>query len=315
MITNNNFAAMQVHQHLDALPQFTKSVITIGAFDGVHKGHQKIIAALQQEAEKIGGETVLITFHPHPRKIVAGNFSLQLINTLEEKIDLLSKFPIDHLVIVPFTSGFAEQSAVSYIRNFLVEKFHPHTIIIGYDHQFGKDRQGNFRLLEQMAPVYHYKLIEIPEHVANEVVISSTKIRKALLESDVKTANELLGYPFFFTGKVVNGDKLGRELGYPTANLEYTNSDKIHLGQGVYAVYVIVNDDEKKGMLSIGTRPTIGEGDEKVEVNIFDFDEEIYGQEITVIVKKYLRPQVKYNTLYELEKQLAQDKKDSLEAL
>ena len=306
---------MQVHQHLEALPRFHNSVITIGAFDGVHKGHQKIIAALQQEAEKTGGETVLITFHPHPRKIVAGNFSLQLINTLEEKIDLLSKLPIDHLVIVPFTPHFAEQSAESYIRNFLVEKFHPHTIIIGYDHQFGKDRRGNFKLLEQMAPVYHYKLIEIPEHVANEVVISSTKIRKALLESDVETANELLGYPFFFTGKVVNGDKLGRQLGYPTANLEYTNSDKIHLGQGVYAAYVIVNDDEKKGMLSIGTRPTIGEGDEKVEVNIFDFDEEIYGQEITVIVKKYLRPQVKYNNLYELEKQLAQDKVDSLEAL
>lgn len=306
---------MQVHQHLDALPRFKKSVITIGAFDGVHKGHQKIIAAMQQEAQKIEGETVLVTFHPHPRKIVAGNFSLQLINTLEEKIDLLSKHPIDHLVIVPFTAGFAEQSAESYIRNFLVEKFHPHTIIIGYDHQFGKDRKGNFQLLEAMAPVYNYNLIEIPEYLANEVVISSTKIRKAILESDVATANELLGYPFFFTGKVVNGDKLGRELGYPTANLEYINSDKIHLGQGVYAVYVVVNDDEKKGMLSIGNRPTIDAGDEKVEVNIFDFDQEIYGQEITVIVKKYLRAQEKYNSLQELEKQLALDKEESLKVL
>ena len=306
---------MQVHQHLYALPHFTKSVITIGAFDGVHKGHQKILAALQQEAQRIGGESVLITFHPHPRKIVAGNFSLQMINTLEEKIDLLSQHDIDHLVVVPFTPAFADQSAEGYVRNFLVEKFKPHSIIIGYDHQFGKDRKGNLELLQKMAPEYHYQLIEIPKHVTNEIVISSTKIRNALLESDVETANELLGYDFFFTGKVVNGDKLGRELGYPTANLEYTNSDKIHLGQGVYAVYVKVKEAVYKGMLSIGTRPTIGEGDEKVEVNIFDFNEEIYRQEITVTVKKYLRPQVKYSNLYELEKQLAKDKEDSLRLL
>lgn len=306
---------MQVHQQLQALPHFTKCVITIGAFDGVHKGHQKIIAALQQEASRIGGETVLITFHPHPRKIVAGNFSLQMINTLEEKIDLLSQLPVDHLVVVPFTSLFAEQSAESYIRNFLVEKFHPHTIIIGYDHQFGKDRKGNFELLQKMAPVYNYQLIEIPEHLSNEIVISSTKIRKALLDSDVATANELLGYNFYFTGKVVAGDKLGRELGYPTANLQYTNNDKIHLGQGVYAVYVKVAGEEKKGMLSIGTRPTLGDGDEKVEVNIFDFDQEIYGQEITVTVKKYLRPQVKYNNLPELVQQLSLDKEESLRYL
>ncbi len=306
---------MQVHQHLDTLPLFRKSVITIGAFDGVHKGHQKIIAALQDEAARIDGETVVITFHPHPRKIVAGNFSLQLINTLEEKIDLLSLYNIDHLVVVPFTPAFADQSAESYIRNFLVEKFQPHTIIIGYDHQFGKDRQGNFDLLQQMAAMYHYQLIEIPKHVAREIGISSTKIRTALQQSDVDTANELLGYDFFFSGKVVNGDKLGRQLGYPTANLEYTNSDKIHLGDGVYAVYVQLDGERKKGMLSIGNRPTIDGLAQKVEVNIFDFDEEIYGKEITVIVKKYLRAQEKYSTLQELTDQLALDKKNSLQVL
>ena len=306
---------MQVHQHLEALPPFTKSVITIGAFDGVHKGHQQIIDALHKEATRIGGETVLITFHPHPRKIVAGNFSLQLINTLEEKINLLSQQPIDHLVVVPFTANFATQTAESYIRNFLVEKFHPHTIIIGYDHQFGKDRQGNFDLLQQMAPAYGYNLIEIPKHVCNEIGISSTKIREALLSSDVERANELLGYNFFFTGKVVQGDKLGRQLGYPTANLEYTNSDKIHLGQGVFAVYVLVNGETRKGMLSIGTRPTVEGVDERVEVNIFDFDQDIYGQEITLEVKKYLRPQEKYSTLDELIHQLALDKEESLRCL
>ena len=306
---------MQVHQHLDSLPTFKKSVITIGAFDGVHKGHQKIIGALQKEAAAIGGETVLITFHPHPRKIVAGNFSLQLINTLEEKIDLLSPYNIDHLVVVPFTAAFAEQPAENYIRNFLVEKFHPHTIIIGYDHQFGKDRKGNFELLQQMATTYGYNLIEIPKHVSREIGISSTKIRTALLESDVNTANELLGYDFFFTGKVVSGDQLGRQLGYPTANLEYTNSDKIHLGDGVYAVYIKWQHQQYKGMLSIGNRPTIDGLAQKVEVNIFDFEEEIYGQELTIIVKKFLRHQEKYSHLEDLKKQIAQDKNDSLAVL
>lgn len=306
---------MQVHQHLESLPTFRNSVVTIGAFDGVHKGHQKIIAALQEEAARVNGETVLITFHPHPRKIVAGNFSLQLINTLEEKIDLLSQYDIDHLVVVSFTAAFAEQPAENYIRNFLVEKFHPHTIIIGYDHQFGKNRTGNFGLLQQMAPVYHYNLIEIPKHVAKEIGISSTKIRTALTESDIETANELLGYLFYFSGKVVSGDQLGRQLGYPTANLEYTNSDKIHLGDGVYAVYVKWNGEQWKGMLSIGNRPTIDGDVQKVEVNIFDFEEDIYGEELTVVVKKYLRGQEKYNSLQELIDQLHQDKKDSLAIL
>ena len=306
---------MQVHQHLEALPPFHRSVITIGAFDGVHKGHQKIIAALKEEAALTGGESVLITFHPHPRKIVAGNFSLQLINTLEEKIDLLAGHGIDHLVVVPFTAHFANLSAESYIRNFLVEKFLPHTVIIGYDHQFGKDRQGNFELLAQMAPLYQYRLIEIPKHVCQEIGVSSTKIRSALLQSNVETANDLLGYDFFFSGKVVSGDKLGRQLGYPTANLEYTNSDKIRLGDGVYAGYVKLGDETFKGMLSIGNRPTVDGLDQKVEVNIFDFDRDIYGQEVTVIVKKYLRPQEKYNNLQALINQLAQDKKESLRVL
>ncbi len=306
---------MQVHQHLDQLPRFENSVITIGTFDGVHKGHQKVIEALKEEAQKIQGQSVLITFHPHPRKIVNGNFSLQLLNTLDEKITLLSQKGIDHLVIVPFTAEFADQPADDYIQSFLIDKFHPHTIIIGYDHHFGKDRQGNFRLLEEKASLYNYHLIEIPKHVVNEIGISSTKIRHAILESDIDTANELLGYDFFFTGRVVRGDQIGRKISYPTANLEYTNNDKIHLGHGVYAVTVRVGGEEKKGMLSIGNRPTIDGIDEKVEVNIFDFDQEIYGQEITLTVKKFLRHQEKYDSLEELTQQLALDKENSLKWL
>lgn len=297
------------------MPIFRNAVITIGTFDGVHEGHRTIIAALKEEAQRTGGESVIITFHPHPRKIVQHDSSLQLINTLEEKIRLLSLQGIDHLVVAPFTPEFSEQSAESYIEHFLVNRFHPGVIIIGYDHHFGKDRRGNFNLLQEQAPRWKYSLIEIPRHVIEEIGISSTKIRKALLQSDVETANLLLGYDFFFEGLVVKGDALGRQLGYPTANLEYTDPEKIHLGHGVYAVYVDVEGEKKKGMLSIGNRPTLQKSDEKIEVNIFDFNKDIYNTTIRVTVKKILRHQEKYSSLEELTAQLAKDREDSLSVL
>lgn len=306
---------MQVHQHPEALSPIRNSVITIGTFDGVHKGHQKIIAALKEEAAGAGGETVLITFHPHPRTVIDPSSSLQLINTLPERIALLERFGIDHLVIVPFTQELACMEAEAYIEAFLVRHFQPHTIIIGYDHRFGKDRRGNFGLLQQQAARFHYRLVEIPKHVLNEIAISSTKIRTALLGSDVATANELLGYPFYFAGKVVPGDRIGRTIGYPTANLAYTDPDKIRLGHGVYAVTVTVDGMERKGMLSIGNRPTLSKSEEKVEVNIFDFDREIYGAVVTVAVYRYLRPQEKYSSLDALKDQLAADKLESLKWL
>jgi riboflavin kinase / FMN adenylyltransferase len=226
---------MQVHREINRLPEFRNAVITIGTFDGVHKGHQQIIEALQRTAAEMDGESVLITFHPHPRKIVQPDSSLELINSLEERIKLLSDHHIGHLVVVPFTEAFAAQDPHDYIKNFLIKLFHPRAIIIGYDHHFGKDRQGGFDLLADHAKKYDYKLIEIPRHVLNEIAVSSTKIRKAIRESNTAVANELLGYPFFFHGKVVHGEKLGRTLGYPTANLKYIDTDKIHAGEGVYA--------------------------------------------------------------------------------
>ncbi len=308
-------SGMHVHRGIDDLPAFTNSVVTIGTFDGVHEGHKKIISSLLNEAEKAKGESLIITFHPHPRKVVNPNEHLQLINTLEEKIELLSKTGVDHLVIVPFTKQFSEQSAEEYMENFLIGKFHPHTIIIGYDHHFGKNRQGNFALLEDKAKQFGYQLREIPRHTLDEIGVSSTRIRQSILNSDIETANKLLGYDFFFEGVVVAGDKLGRMLGYPTANLTYTDKDKIHLGHGVYAVYVQVDGETKKGMLSIGTRPTLADSDERVEVNIFDFNENIYGETIRVIVKKFLRAQERYDSLEELKMQLAVDKEDSIECL
>jgi riboflavin kinase/FMN adenylyltransferase len=303
---------MQVHFSLEDLPDFKNAVLTIGTFDGVHTGHQKIIEALKEQAAKIDGETVVITFHPHPRKIVTAE-PLQLINTLEERIALLEIYAIDHLIVIPFTNKFADQSAEAYIEDFLIKYFKPHSIVIGYDHRFGKDRKGNYSLLELYSTKWGFDLIEIPKHVLNEIAISSTKIRNALLSSDIETANSLLGYNFFFSGKVVSGDQLGRTLNYPTANLTYTDNDKINLGHGVYAVYVTIDGKEKKGMLSIGNRPTINnKNEEKIEVNIFDFDASIYGSIIKISVKKYLRKQEKYATLEALKVQLAKDKEDSL---
>jgi riboflavin kinase / FMN adenylyltransferase len=306
---------MQVHTDIEKLPEFKNAVITIGTFDGVHLGHQKIIDALIKETCKIGGESVIITFHPHPKKIVQPHYSLQLINTLEEKVSLLKKKNIDHLVIVPFTPDFAELTAEAYIEEFLIRKFHPHTIIIGYDHHFGKERKGNLLLLEQQQKKWNYHLIEIPKHILNEIGISSTKIRTSILNSDIKKANDLLGYSFFFSGTVIEGDKIGRKIGYPTANLEYSNDDKIHLGEGVYAVEVEGNDFRKKGMLSIGTRPTLNDSSTRTEVNIFDFDKEIYGSELKIIVHEYLREQIKYNNLEDLTKQLHLDKEEAIKKL
>jgi len=306
---------MQVHRTIENLPPFNNAVITIGTFDGVHEGHKKIITALLSKAEEVGGESLIITFDPHPRKIVNPHEPLQLINTLDEKIELLSKAGIDHLVVVPFTHEFAEQTAEQYIKNFLIDNFHPQIIIIGHDHHFGKGRKGNYKLLEEKAEVFNYQLVEIPKHVLDEIAVSSTKIRKALSESNIETANKLLGYDFFFEGRVLEGDKLGRQLGYPTANLQYTDKDKLQLGHGVYAVYAVIGSITKKGMLSIGNRPTLTNSEERIEVNIFEWDQDIYGHTIRVIVKKFLRPQEKYNSLEELIQQLAKDREVSLSVL
>ena len=306
---------MQVHRSIDALPSFRRSVITIGTFDGVHQGHRKIIAALREEAQRVHGESVIITFDPHPRKVVQPSVQLHLINTLDEKIELLQSAGIDHLVIVPFTESFAALTASEYITDFLVKKFAPHTIIIGYDHHFGKGRSGNFELLQKEAALHGYVLIEIPKQVLDAIAVSSTKIRNALLQSDVDTASKLLGYTYFFEGKVVPGDRLGRELGYPTANLQYTDEEKIHLGHGVYAVYADIRNRPYKGMLSIGTRPTLDKPEEKVEVHIFNWSEELYGEIIRIRVAHYLRPQEKYESLQALVEQLHRDKEDSLRLL
>ena len=309
---------MQVHRDIENLPGFRKAVITIGTFDGVHAGHRQIIDKLKVEAHNINGESVIITFHPHPRKVISSAIlGVRLINTLDEKIEVLTSLGVDHLVIVPFTDAFANQPAEDYIGNFLFEKFHPDTIIIGYDHRFGRERLGDYKLLEKTASRYGFKIKEIPKHILDEIAISSTNIREAILHNDIEVANKLLGYTFFFEGEVVHGNKLGRQLGYPTANLKVQDTEKIIPGDGIYAVYaeVIGESSQYKGMMSIGFRPTVDGKKRVIEVNVFDFDKEIYGKTMRVYVRKFLRAEVKFNNLEDLVKQIDQDKIDSLQVL
>jgi riboflavin kinase/FMN adenylyltransferase len=309
---------IQVHRDLEQLPPFKNAVITIGTFDGVHLGHRQIIKLLKEHAAFNGGETVIITFHPHPRKVVAhGKTDVKILNTLPEKIALLDKLGIDHLVVVAFDDAFANQTADEYITNFLVKKFNPQIIIIGYDHRFGKNRSGDYHLLEKLGETFGYKVKEIPEHVLNEIIISSTKIREALLKSDVNTANNFLGYKYFFEGKVVVGNKLGRTIGYPTANLAIDDEEKLVPGNGVYAVELTIEEDKAvfKGMMNIGVRPTVDGSQRTIEVNIFDFDKDIYGQKMHVHVAAYLRGEVKFAGLDALKEQLAKDKTEAQQKL
>ena len=305
---------MQVHTDIQNLPVFRNAVVTIGTFDGVHSGHQQIIAQLKQEAVLLGGETVIITFHPHPRKIVTHK-SIFILNTLREKTELLEDKGIDHLVVVPFDEKFSQQTAEEYVDHFLFQKFHPHTVIIGYDHRFGKGRQGDYHLLEDYGKKLGFIVKEIPEHVLNSVTVSSTRIREALLNSDIKTANNYLGYDYFFEGTVIEGNKLGRTLGFPTANLEIEAPEKLIPGNGVYAVIAAIAQSTYKAMMNIGVRPTVDGTKRVIEVNIFDFNEDIYGKTIRVYVKHYLRGETKFNGLDELKNQLSKDKESALSVL
>jgi riboflavin kinase/FMN adenylyltransferase len=323
---------MKVHRDLGKLPIFNKAVVTIGTFDGVHLGHSQIIAQLKEEAAAIGGETVIITFHPHPRSIVGDTVSVKLITTPEEEIALLENHGIDHLVIVPFDEQFASQSAEQYVEDFLYKKFKPHTLIIGYDHKFGKGRKGDYHLLEDYGQKLGFAVKEISEQVLNNIVISSTQIRKALLHSDIATANELLGYSYTFEGTVIEGDKIGRTIGYPTANIQMNNEDKLVPGDGIYAVTVhrpqsidhslfttvdhgLSTMDFLKGMMYIGSRPVVNGKRRVIEVNIFDFDEDIYGKQIRVFVHHYIRGDMKLDGLDALKKQLEDDKAKTIALL
>lgn len=308
---------MKVYRNLNTIPPFNHAVVTIGTFDGVHVGHQLIIQNLIAETEASGGESLLITFHPHPRKVVYPDRGLMQLNTLEEKIGLLKNYGIHNLVVAPFTKPFSELTAIQYIEEFLVGKFNPAVIIIGYDHKFGNNREGDFKLLEAHAQRFGYRVLEMDEKLVNDAIVSSTRIRNALASGDVDTANRELGYSYFFTGMVVDGNKFGRTMGFPTANLEINDADKLIPGNGVYAVTARLEGEEKiyKGMMNIGIRPTV-DGTRKItEVNLFDFDRDIYGRHLTVWLQAYIRSEIKFSGTEALKAQLATDKQSAIQCL
>ena len=309
---------MNIYRDITELPLFKNAIITIGTFDGVHNGHRQILNQLIEEANEVNGTPVVITFYPHPKQIVGNDLSSVLVlNTLEEKSALLAEVGIEHLVVVPFTKEFAEQSAEDYIKNFLVRSFKPHTIIIGYDHRFGKNRAGNYELLEVKGQEFNYRVKEIPEHILHNITISSTKIRTQLLEGNISTANELLGYDYFFSGNVITGKQLGRTIGFPTANLAINIESKLIPGNGVYAVTVQIENDKTifNGMMNIGVRPTFEKTERTIEVNIFDFDSPIYDKQLTVHIKTRLRDEMKFDGIDSLKNQLNKDREMAISQL
>jgi riboflavin kinase/FMN adenylyltransferase len=307
---------MKIYHHIDEFKAITGAVVTIGTFDGVHQGHRKIISNIVELAKASGGESVILTFFPHPRMILhPEDQSLKLITTIAEKAELLEQLGVDHLIITPFSRDFSNQSPEGYIEHVLVKQIGTRQIVIGYDHRFGKDRSGSLADLQRLSPVYDFEVKEIPEQDINEVAVSSTRIRNALLQSDVSIANAFLGYPFFLTGKVIRGDQIGRQIGYPTANIQPHETYKLIPGDGIFAVKLLIDDEVYSGMAYIGQRPTVNGITRNIEVNIFDFDREIYNQSIRMEFLHYIRGDEKFDSLDALKEQLAQDKIDVLEAL
>jgi riboflavin kinase/FMN adenylyltransferase len=307
---------MKTYHHIDEFKPVKNAVVTIGTFDGVHLGHRKIISGIKELADTTGGETVILTFFPHPRMILhPEDESIKLITTIDEKAQLLEQLGVDHLIITPFSRDFSNQSPEDYIRDVLVNKIGTKKIVIGYDHRFGKDRRGGLNDLLHLAPVYGFEVVEIPEQDIHEVAVSSTRIREALLSDNIKLANEFLGYPFFITGKVIRGDQIGRQIGYPTANIQVEEKYKLIPADGIFAVKVQYNGSEYKGMAYIGSRPTINGMARNIEVNLFDFDKEIYNETIRMEFHHFVRGDVKFNGLDELKVQIAKDKEDVISLL
>lgn len=330
---------MKIYNHLSEFKKLDNAIVTIGTFDGVHFGHQKIIKQLVQKAKADHGESVILTFFPHPRMIIdPENQDLKMINTINEKAEILKGLGVDHLIITPFTRDFSNQLPEDYIKNILVDNIGTKHIIIGYDHRFGKDRSGNLNVLKAAGTHFGFTVEEIMEQDIHDVAVSSTKIRQALLAGDVGLANDYLGYPFSIFGRVIKGDKIGRTIGFPTANIFVEETYKLIPGDGIYAVTVemesevlnpkpealdhhhltlnpkpsTLNLKPYQGMAYIGQRPTINGMTRNIEVNIFDFNQEIYGQNIKMNFLKFLRHDVKFTGLEALTVQLQKDKEATL---
>jgi riboflavin kinase/FMN adenylyltransferase len=307
---------MRIYQDLSEVTHDDNTIITLGTFDGIHVGHRFIIEEVVKKASDLGGRSFLITYHPHPRKIIPGQNQLNLLSTPSEKIEIFEKLGIENLLIVNFTKKFSQLNPELFIDNYVVNGIGTKEIIIGYDHHFGKGRGGNQDFLKSMGEKSGFEVTVIPEYKMSNVTISSSKIRNALLQGDISRANEYLGRQYAFTGTVIGGDKRGRELGYPTANLRIDDEDKLLPALGIYAVEVTLKEEKKHGLLSVGKRPTFYEsGDVVPEVYLFDFNEDIYGEEITVSLVERIRGEEKFSSANELIEQMNKDKEIGLEIL
>lgn len=305
---------MKIHRDLNSFYALNP-VLTVGTFDGVHLGHRKIIARLHDLAKAINGESVIFTFDPHPRKIVApAETNLRLLTTLDEKIELFEQSGIDHLIIYPFTPDFAQLTYEQFVEQILVGQIHTKSLVVGYDHKFGKGRQGDFEFLKNCADRLGFQIEKLDVLLMNESSVSSTKIREAIQIGDFDTANAYLGYPFTLHGTVVEGQKLGRQIQFPTANIEASDPDKIIPGYGVYAVQAKVQNKTYLGMLNIGSRPTVNHNADhrSIEVHLLDFDSDIYGEHLELIFFRKLREEQKFESLDALKEQLANDKVNTI---
>lgn len=304
---------MKIFNSISEFQCTKKTVLTLGTFDGVHLGHQKILNKLIQNTVDQKTESVVLTFFPHPRMVLQGQSEVKLLNTLNEKIELLRNLGIQNLVIQTFNKEFSDLTASEFVENILVKKFNIQKIIIGHDHRFGKNRSANIDDLLLFGTAFNFEVAQISAQEIEEVAVSSTKIRKELLDGNVALANDYLGYDYFLTGVVVKGKELGRTIGFPTANLSINENDKLLPKNGVYIVKSIINQKTVFGMMNIGFNPTVLNEKIAVEIHYFDFDANLYNQEIQVSILKYLRPEHKFASILDLKEQLKRDQKEALQ--
>jgi riboflavin kinase/FMN adenylyltransferase len=298
---------LKIVQNTSNFSDKEKTYVTIGTFDGVHFGHQKIIEKLIDEAKKANKKSVVLTFFPHPRMVLQKDVSLELINTIEERATLLEKTGLDYLIIHPFSKEFSRMTALEFVRDILVNQLNISKLIIGYDHHFGKNREGNITQLTEYSHLYDFKVEEIPAQDIDEVSVSSTKIRRALATGNLKTANNYLGYNFMLNGTVVNGKKLGGKIGFPTANIDVKENYKLIPKTGVYVVKSIVDEKTVFGMMNIGNRPTVNGKHQTIEVHFFDFNQNLYDQNLTIELIYFLRNEEKFDSVETLIQQLKKD--------